>query len=435
MDRSNCYLRASAPLEQHQEAVRIERAEGHGMKPVAEARAEVLAAMPLLPTSSIPADGSVARVMAEAAVAREFIPPFDNSAMDGYAVIAGDCQNVPAVLTVNEDVAAGSVPGMEVRPGTATRIMTGAPMPEGADTVVPVEDTESHAREEVTILMPTASGKNVRGRGGDTSPGDIVVERGVRLTARDVATLASAGIDPVVADLPRVAIMSTGDEIVNYGTRDLQPGTIRDSNRVMLRAVLGELGVPIVDLGIIGDDPDELRSAYERAAAEADIVISTGGVSMGDYDFVKQVLGELGGVDFWKVAMQPGKPFAFGSINGVPLFGLPGNPVSTFVSFEQLVRPAILHMMGASNLLRPQIVGTMGEDVQTHPGKTVFLRVLLAQDTDGTFVAVQSGEQGSNMHSSLATADAFAVVPVGTGSLSAGDDVTLEMFTWPEGRR
>jgi molybdenum cofactor synthesis domain-containing protein len=373
--------------------------------------------------------------MAEAAVATEFIPPFDNSAMDGYAVLARDCENVPVVLTVNEDVAAGSVPGMEVRRGTATRIMTGAPMPEGADAVVPVEDTESHAREEVTILAPTTRGKNVRGRGGDTSPGDIIVDCGVRLTARDVATLASAGIEPVVADLPRVAIMSTGDEIVNHETRDLQSGTIRDSNRVMLRAVLGELGVPILDLGIIGDDPNALRSAYERASSEADIVLSTGGVSMGDYDFVKQVLGELGSVGFWQVAMQPGKPFAFGSINGVPLFGLPGNPVSTFVSFEQLVRPAILHMMGATNLLRMRIVGTMGEDVQTHPGKTVFLRVLLAQDADGTFVAVQSGGQGSNMHSSLANADAFAVVPVGTGSLSAGDDVTLEMFTWPEGRR
>jgi molybdopterin molybdotransferase len=405
------------------------------MKPAAEARAEVLAAMPQLRTSSIPADGSAGRVMAEAAVATEFIPPFDNSAMDGYAVVADDCQNVPVILAVNEDVAAGSVPGMEVRRGTATRIMTGAPMPDGADTVIPVEDTESRVREEVTILLPATSGKNVRGRGGDTSPGDIIVERGVRLTANHVAALASAGIDPVVADLPRVAIMSTGDEIVNFATRDLQPGAIRDSNRVMLRAVLGELGVPIVDLGIIGDDPDELRSAYQRASSEADIILSTGGVSMGDYDFVKQVLGELGSVDFWKVAMQPGKPFAFGSINGVPLFGLPGNPVSTFVSFEQFVRPAILHMMGAAKLLRTQLAGTIGEDVQTHPHKAVYLRVLLAQDADGTFVAVRSGGQGSNMHSSLANADAFAVVPVGTGSLSAGDDVTLEMFRWPEGRR
>jgi molybdopterin molybdotransferase len=155
---------------------------------------------------------------------------------------------------------------------------------------------------------------------------------------------------------------------------------------------------------------------------------------MGDDDFVKQILGELGTVDFWKVAMQPGKPFAFGSINGVPLFGLPGNPVSTFVSFEQFVRPALLHMMGATNVARTQIIGTMGEDVHTNGAKTVFLRVMLAQDSDGSFVAIQSGGQGSNIHSSLVTADAFAVVPVGTGSLSAGDDVTLEMFNWPEGR-
>jgi molybdenum cofactor synthesis domain-containing protein len=373
-------------------------------------------------------------VIAEAAVARDFVPPFDNSAMDGYAVIANDCGIVPVALVVNEDVAAGSVPAVEVRPGTATRIMTGAPMPDGADAVVPVEDTESGATDTVTIVSSIASGKNVRDRGGDTAPGDVIVDNGVRLTARDVAGLASAGINPVVADLPTVAIMSTGDEIVDCSTRDLPPGAIRDSNRVLLRAVLAELGVPILDLGIISDDLDELRAAYEQAAAEADVVLSTGGVSMGDYDFVKEVLGELGSVDFWKVAMQPGKPFAFGSINGVPLFGLPGNPVSTFVSFEQFVRPALLHMMGATNLLRTQIVGTMGEDVNTHPDKTVFLRVLLAQDTDGTFVAVQSGGQGSNMHSSLSSAEAFAVVPVGTGSLSAGDDVMLEMFRWPEGR-
>ena len=404
------------------------------MKPVAEARAEVLEAVPQLPSSTIDVGDSVGRVIAEAAVAREFVPPFDNSAMDGYAVIANDCRNVPVVLVVNEDVAAGSVPNVEVRPGTATRIMTGAPMPDGADAVVPVEDTESGATETVTVVSSIASGKNVRSRGGDTAPGDVIVDSGVRLTARDVAGLASAGIDPVVADLPTVAIMSTGDEIVDCSTRDLPPGAIRDSNRVLLRAVLAELGVPILDLGIISDDLDELRAAYEQAAAEADVVVSTGGVSMGDYDFVKEVLGELGSVDFWKVAMQPGKPFAFGSINGVPLFGLPGNPVSTFVSFEQFVRPAILHMMGATILLRSQIAGTMGEDVNTHPDKTVFLRVLLAQDTDGTFVAVQSGGQGSNMHSSLSSAEAFAVVPVGTGSLSAGDDVMLEMFRWPEGR-
>jgi molybdenum cofactor synthesis domain-containing protein len=355
--------------------------------------------------------------------------------MDGFAVIAADVAQAPRTLKVIEDVAAGSVPVSTVVPGTAVRIMTGAPMPSGADAVVRVEDTEAVGRDEVTIAVSVEEQHNVRPRGGDMSPGDVIVDSGIKLTARHAAGLASAGIVPVVSDMPAVAVISTGDEVVPYTTRDLAPGTIRDSNRVLLRAVLAELGVPIIDLGIVGDDPVELRSVYQDAASRADLVISTGGVSMGDYDYVKQVLGDLGSVEFWKVAMQPGKPFAFGSINGVPLFGLPGNPVSSFVSFEQFVRPAILHMMGATNLLRTQITGTMGEDVATNPERTVFLRVMLAQDTDGTFVAVKSGGQGSNMLSSLASADAFAAVPVGVGSLSAGDDVTLEMFRWPEGRR
>lgn len=404
------------------------------MKQLADARAEILAAVPRLGSSIVDVDGSVGRITSEAAIAREFSPPFDNSAMDGYAVVASDCADAPLMLSVNEDAAAGSVPTMSVASGTATRIMTGAPMPTGADAVVPIEDTESQAREEVRILKAVDVGRHIRPRGGDMSPGDVLVGPGVRITARHVGSLASAGVNPVVSDLPTVAIMSTGDEVVGYSTRDLEPGKIRDSNRLLLRAALAELGVPVVDLGIIGDDPDVLRAAYQRAAEQADVVLSTGGVSMGDYDFVKQILGELGTVDFWKVAMQPGKPFAFGSINRVPLFGLPGNPVSTFVSFEQFVRPAILHMMGAANILRSQIVGTMGEDVVTNDAKTVFLRVLLARDSGGSFVAVQSGGQGSNMQSSLANADALAVVPVGMGSLSAGDEVTLEMIQWPEGR-
>jgi molybdopterin molybdotransferase len=235
--------------------------------------------------------------------------------------------------------------------------------------------------------------------------------------------------------MPVVAIMSTGDEVVEASTVELAPGAIRDTNRMLLRSMLSELGVPIIDLGIIGDDIAELSAAYESAADAADVIISTGGVSMGDYDFVKHVLGDMGSVEFWKVAMQPAKPFAFGAVNGVPLFGLPGNPVSTFVAFEQFVRPGLLHMMGAENLLRPRIPAVMGEDVSTSPEKEVFVRVMLAVDKDGSFVAIQSGGQQSNVLSALADADAFAVIPVGTGSLSAGDSVTLEMFTWDEDRR
>ncbi len=404
------------------------------MKPLAQAQAEILNAVPRLGTERVPIGEALHRVVAEPAIATSAIPPFDNSGMDGFAVRADDVAKPPVTLPVNEDVPAGSVPTMRVGPGTATRIMTGAPMPDGADSVVPVEDTTSEDRSQVTIERAVESGTNVRPAGGDVSPGDVVVDSGVRLTARYLASLASAGITPVVSAVPVVALMSTGDEIVESDVQTLVPGTIRDSNRVLLRGVLDGLGLPFVDLGIIGDDMDELRAAYAHAAEVGDVIISTGGVSMGDFDFVKQILRDAGSVDFWLVAMQPGKPFAFGQVSGVPLFGLPGNPVSTFVGFEQLVRPALLQMMGATRQFRPRIRGVMGEDVTTSIEKDVFLRVLLAEDSSGSLVAVRSGGQGSNVLSALAAAEAFAVVPVGTGSLSAGDPVTLEMFTWDERR-
>ena len=404
------------------------------MKPLEAAQAEILAAVPRLGTEVVPVTEAHRRVVAEPAVAAGPVPPFPNSAMDGYAVRAADVSSTPVTLPVNEDVAAGSVPTMEVTPGTVTRIMTGAPMPGGADAVVPVEDTESTDRSMVTIRAAVGEGTHVRPAGGDVAPGDVVVDTGVRLAARHIAALASAGIAPVVSKVPMVALMSTGDEVVEPDTVDLAPGMIRDTNRVLLCGMLGDLGVPFVDLGIIGDDTQELRAAYVRAAEVGDIIVSTGGVSMGDFDFVKAILRDTGSVDFWRVAMQPGKPFAFGNVSGTPLFGLPGNPVSTFVSFEQFVRPAILSMMGAAKPFRPRIAGIMGEDVQTNDEKEVFLRVLLAEDANGSFVAVRSGGQGSNILTALAAAEAFAVVPVGVGSLSAGDPVTLEMFAWTENR-
>jgi molybdopterin molybdotransferase len=404
------------------------------MKPLVEAQSQVLAAMRQMPSETVDLADALGRVTAEPCVSGVEVPPFANSAMDGFAVLASDVAHVPVVLNVLEDVAAGSVPTREVSTGMATRIMTGAPMPFGADGVVKVEDTRVDSDGSVTILEGVISGVNVREAGGDVQVGDVVVSAGVRLTSRHLASLASVGIRPVVARMPVVAIMSTGDEVVEAETVDLSPGAIRDTNRTLLRSLLAELGIPTVDLGIIGDDVEELSAAYKSAASQVDVIISTGGVSMGDYDFVKHVLGDMGSVEFWKVAMQPAKPFAFGEVNGVPLFGLPGNPVSTFVAFEQFVRPGLLHMMGAEKLLRPRLEAVMGEDVSTSPEKDVFLRVMLATDTGGSFVAVRSGGQQSNVLSSLADAEAFALVPVGTGSLSAGDSVTLEMFTWDEDR-
>jgi molybdopterin molybdotransferase len=404
------------------------------VKPLREAQREVIAGVHRLGTEQVSIEDALGRVLAEPAVASGAIPPFPNSAMDGFAVRASDVVSTPVTLPVNEDVPAGTVPTMTVESGTATRIMTGAPMPEGADCVVPVEDTADGTDDSVAIISGVRSGTHVRPAGGDIAVGEVVVAAGTRLSARDLGSLASVGVAPIVSRQPVVALMSTGDEVVEYSTSDLGPGKIRDTNKVVLRGVLDDLHIPYVDLGIIGDDVEELREAYLHAADVGDAIISTGGVSMGDFDFVKQILRESGSVDFWKVAMQPGKPFAFGHVDGVPLFGLPGNPVSTFVSFEQFVRPALLAMMGAAKLFRPWVSGVMGEDVRTNDEKDVFVRVMLAPDRDGSFVAVKAGGQGSNILSALANADAFAVVPVGVGSLSAGDTVNLEMFTWGENR-
>jgi len=404
------------------------------MRPLRQAQIDVLDVMPTMGAERVSVSGALGRVLVEPAIATTLVPPFPNSAMDGFAVRSTDVRGTTVSLPVNEDVPAGTVPALVVEPGTVTRIMTGAPMPEGADAVVPIEDTESMDRSMVTFTKAIEAGVNVRPAGGDVAPGDVVVEAGVRLTARQLASLASVGISPVVSKMPVVALMSTGDEVVEPETEPLAQGKIRDTNRVLLRGVLGDLGLPYVDMGIIGDDVEELRSAYTRAADVGDVIISTGGVSMGDFDFVKQILQDTGSVEFWRVAMQPGKPFAFGSVSGVPLFGLPGNPVSTFVSFEQLVRPALLHMMGATSLFRPRIPGVMGEDVHTTDQRDVFLRVMLADGEDGTFVAVRSGGQSSNVLSALAMADAFAIVPRGISDLSAGDPVELEMFSWDERR-
>ncbi|MGI9529887.1 MAG: molybdopterin molybdotransferase MoeA [Acidimicrobiia bacterium] len=405
----------------------------NSLKPLHEARAAVLDAMARRPPVEVAIGDALDRVTAAPVVATEAVPPFANSAMDGFAVRSADIDQVPTALDVIEDVPAGSVPTRQVGPGQATRIMTGAPMPGGADAIVMVEDTSTVEDSKVEIRAVPVAGAHIRPAGGDIAVGDVVVDAGVRLTARHLASIASAAGTVAVAQPPVVAIMSTGDEVVPPDTATLEPGMIRDTNRVLVASMLDELRIPTIDLGIIGDDLESLRSAYRQAAEEADLIISTGGVSMGDYDFVKQILGETGSVEFWRVAMQPAKPFAFGSVDGVPLFGLPGNPVSTFVAYEQFVRPALLHMMGATKLLRPRIAGTMGEDVVTSDAKEVFLRVLLAHD-DGGYVALKSGAQGSNVLSALANADAFAVVPVGEASVSAGEPVMLEMFTWDEDR-
>lgn len=404
------------------------------MRALADAQADVLDAVPPLPivSDALAAAGGLA--LAEAVRAPHDVPPFPNSAMDGYAVRGADAAAAPVELAVVEDVPAGSVPTQSVIAGTAIKIMTGAPLPAGADTIVKVEDVEEPGPGRVRLLAATAPGTSVRRAGGDMAAGALVFEKGVRLGPAHLGVLASLGVVPKVRRRPVVAVMSTGDEVVAPDTRALEPGKIRDSNRPQLVALLTELGVAIRDVGIVPDDEVLLRSTLEQAAKEADVVVTSGGVSMGEYDLVKQVLTELGSVEFWRVAMQPAKPFAFGSIAGTPLFGLPGNPVSVFVAFEQFLRPALLTMMGSSNVFRRRIRGTMDEGVATDPTKTVFLRVATEYEPDAGWTARRSGGQSSNMLSALARADALAVVPVGVGDVARGDDLALEMFRWPEQR-
>lgn len=397
------------------------------MRPLEEVQAEIIGAMRRLDTETIGFTEAAGRVLAETLVAPHDVPHFANSAMDGFAVRSEDVSEPGATLSVLEDVPAGQVAATAVGAGQAIRIMTGAPIPEGSDAVVRVEDTAS-AGDVVTIHAAAEAGLNVRPAGGDVPADSTVFGAGVRLSAMHIGVLATLGITEVmVSKRPRVAVMSTGDELQPADTPDLAPGMIRDSNRPMMMALLDEAGAEVADLGRIPDDADALRAAIGRAAAEADAIVTSGGVSMGDYDVTKLVLRDEVGIDFMQVAMKPGKPLGFGKIAGVPFFGLPGNPVSVMVSFENFARPALLAMQGAKALFRPRVSGVAAENLPTDPAKTEFLRVFI-EDREGVWWATRTGGQDSNVLSGAALADALAVVPRGVGVIRAGERVTLELL-------
>ena len=402
------------------------------MLSIAEVRASILSTVPSLGVETVDYTEVVGRVLAESVVSPEDVPAFDNSAMDGYAVCGEDVSRPGAELEVVADLPAGMVASATVGRGQAIKIMTGAPIPEGADTVVRVEDT-SGGNGRVTIGPVVATGTYVRPAGGDVRLGAEVIAAGARCGPAHVGMLAALGVtSPVVARRPRVAILSTGDELRPVETTTLEPGMIRDSNRPMMAALLADADAEVVDLGRVGDDADQLRSSLSRSVAEADVLITTGGVSMGDYDVVKAVLGDEPGVDFIGVAMSPGKPLGFGVVGGLPFFGLPGNPVSVVISFEQFVRPALLAMQGARHLLRPRAQGVAGETFSSDPAKEAFLRARIVDHRSLEVVA--TGGQGSNVLSGVAQADCFVVVPVGRDVIDAGEPVTLELFRAAESR-
>lgn len=399
------------------------------MRPLVDAQRDVLAGVRRLEAVEVDLDAALGLVLAEDVTAPHDVPPFANSAMDGFAVIGLDVQSADAHLEILEDVAAGHVATTSVRRGTAIRIMTGAPLPVGADTVVRVEDTEVDG-DTVIVTAAVPVGTAVREAGGDVSAGSLVFPAGTELSPPHLGVLATIGrARPVVHRNPRVAVMSTGDEVRSPDTTELTPGSIRDANRPLLKGLLAELGAEVRDFGIIGDDAVTLTEALRTAAGECDAVVTSGGVSMGDYDLVKQILTQLGSVELWKVAMQPAKPFAFGAIEGTPLFGLPGNPVSVMVAFENFLRPALLAMRGATALFRPVSSGVWAEPVDTDPAKTVFLRVVRRGDE-----VHLAGRQESNVLSATAAADAFAIVEAGVSSMDAGDRVPLLEIRLPAAR-
>ena len=403
------------------------------MRPLREVQGEILDRIPSLARVTVDPKESIGLALASPVDAPEDIPAFANSAMDGYAVQAASVAAAPSELDVIGEAAAGSAAMAVVSEGTAIKNMTGAPLPDGADSVVRVEVTEAAGESAVRILERVTAGENVRPAGGDLQSGAHVFGAGVRIGPAHASVLASIGVEPLVGRRPVVAIMATGDELVSHRSPALERGQIRDSNTTLMRSLLEELGAEVLDYEIVGDDLGLFESALDKAAGAADVIVTSGGVSMGDYDVVKALL-QGRGVDFWQVAMQPGKPLAFGTVADKPFFGLPGNPVSVFVSFEQFVRPALLHMMGAHLLFRDRFPGVIDEAVETAEEKEVFLRVSTHRGDDAVIHARPSGGQSSNVLSALALADALAVVPVGAARIEPDGTVELEMIRWPEAR-
>ncbi|MBW3546783.1 MAG: molybdopterin molybdotransferase MoeA [Actinobacteria bacterium] len=394
--------------------------------PLAEARDHVLASCHLLAPVTVALADALDRAAAAAITADACVPPFDNSAMDGFAVRSTDTVGGPVTLEVVGTLAAGQAPGVEVGPGQAVRIMTGAPVPAGADAVVMVERTAAlDGGRRVQVDAEVAVGTAVRRAGEDLRPGDGALAAGDVLTPGLLGVLASLGVAEVaVFPRARVGVLSTGDELVEPPA-PLRPGQIRDSNRPTLLALVASAGCQAVDLGLVADDEAVLTEAFRHGVASCDAVVTSGGVSMGDLDLVKVVLDRLGDMRWMQVAIKPAKPLAFGTVGRTPVFGLPGNPVSSMVSFELFARPALRRMMGFPLAVadRPVVPAVAGEALRRRAdGKTHFVRVVASMGDDGRYRVRSAGGQGSHQLRAMAAANALAVLPDGDGA-EAGDVV------------
>lgn len=397
-----------------------------GVIPLDEARTYVLSkCAPLAPTT-VAIDDARGLVLAEDLAAKGPIPPFDNTAMDGFAIRAEDLKDAPVTLDMIGTVAAGAAPDMTVGAGQAVRIMTGAPIPPGADAVVMVELTElADDLQTVSVRESVQVGNHIRPLGDDVAAGDIMFRAGTELSPAHLGVCTSIGIYEVPTyRRPRIGVISTGDELVDE-PRPLNMGEIHDSNRHTLLALVRAMGADGIDLGLVVDDEDDIRNAMTSAAESCDAVVTSGGVSMGDFDYVKKVLTEIGDMRWMQVAIKPAKPLAFGTVGGTPIFGLPGNPVSSMVSFELFARPGIRAMMGHSEPIVAPTPGVAGAPLKRHTdGKTHFARVHATLGADGRYSASFSGGQGSHQLSAMAAANALAIVPDGDG-IAEGDPVDL----------
>jgi len=396
---------------------------------IEEARRVILAACPLLPPRSIPLADALGCVTAGTVVAGHDVPSFANSAMDGFAVRATDTSAAPVRLEVVGTAAAGASPGVAVGPGQAVRIMTGAVVPVGADAIVMVERTSPGPDGTVTIEAPASPGDHLRMPGEDLRAGQVLFESGTELGPGHLGVLASVGAQSVVAIPPaRVGVLSTGDELTS-GADPLLPGQIRDSNRPMLLALLSRAGCIPVDLGVAPDDEAAITAAIHRGVAGCDAILTSGGVSVGDFDYVKTVLDHLGDMHWWQVAVRPAKPLAFGMVLGTPVFGLPGNPVSSLVSFELFARPALRQMTGHRELFRPELPAVADEALPRRPdGKLHLIRVVATHDADGGLHVRSSGGQGSHLLRAMALANALALLPDGDG-VAEGGSVKVVLLT------
>ncbi len=399
------------------------------MLTVEEARKRMLDTVSVSATEQRGILDCLGHVLAEDIYAEEHIPPFDNSAMDGFAVIAEDVRGAsevtPVSLEVVEAIAAGYAPAKRIDRGQAARIMTGAMMPAGADAVVMQEVTQFNG-EQVRIAEAVDKAENVRFTGESVRSGDLVIGSGKLLRPQECSMLASLNRSEVlVYRRPRVAVVSTGDELTPLGVA-LEPGKIHDSNRYGICAQLREAGCIPIDMGIARDDEAETERIFRGGLNRADALITSGGVSVGEHDVVKSVLAKLGKVNFWRVAMKPGKPQAYGIADGKPIFGLPGNPVSSLVVFELFVRPALLKMAGHSNPFRPAFKAKLEEAVANKDKRTNFMRAIITQ-REGEYYAKTTGPQGSGILYSLVLANGFIVIPPGV-SLKSGDEVEAQFL-------